>query len=614
MRSRRLLAALLLLALLVSSALADAARVLTPGGSVKMRRTADDKGRLVTNVPNHSLVEVEEEGEVWSKITYKGKTGYVKNEFLLLPSALPGMTVYPDEGSLVLRLTASDGAQPVAVVSAAEPVTVLSAADGWAWVRAGGAILNGAEGYVPMDSLTWQRAEPAGPADWVPEAGLIAAEGSLRLRAEADAPELAAVRPGDPVTVTLIDGDMCLVLANGRLGFLPASCVTLNGPEETEDLPETDAARRTKIEQAAAKALARRDKHFDANQYYVDFREEDGLYRLSWFDAGDAYRYLVLADAESGDVRMTADYTAFASPSRTRPLLPRGEMQVTLGAETVAVGDTADITVDAWTASGISYTLSLNGKTVAQAADTAHRFASYRVREAGEYTLTVTVKDEKGLTKSQTLTFTADASLPYVPDGLHYSQKDGSWSRTPYRDRTLGQSGCAIFALAHALHRMGIEGEKTEPAALAKTYALCLTDTGTNNERLLREAGAAFGFTTRSALIGDAKEITRRLKDGDMFSFAIVRGHIALIDGLSEDGMMVHIVDSAPSATLERLTDGALYTEARGGSLRPVENLDDIPGARWFFETDSYGCLEYWMPLSYAVRRGVRVIQPAAAE
>lgn len=611
---RRLLAGLLASLLLLSAALADPARVLTPGGSVKMRRTADDKGRLVTNVPNHSLVEVEEEGETWCKVTYRGKSGYIKSEFLLLPSALPGKTVYPDEGSLVLRMTASEGAQIVAAVSQAERVTAVSVRDGWVLVRAEGAILNGVEGYVPLEQLSWQRTEPAGPADWVPEAGLVVTAAGLRLNADETSPELAALQPGDAVTVTLIRDGMCLALADGRLGWLPASAVCLNGPEDAQDAPDIDPEQRTKAEQAAVKALAKAHKGFDANQYYIDLRENEETWECSFFDAGDAYRWLVLVDKETGAATVTADYTAFASPARTRPLLAHGELRVTLSADAVGVGDVVDITVDAWTATGIGYELSFDGKIVAAASDTDHRFASYRVREAGEYTLKVTVTDEKGLSRSQTLTFTGDPDMPVVSDPLHYSQKDGSWARTPYRDRTLEQSGCAIFALSHALHRMGIEGEDTEPAALAKAYALCLTDTGTNNERLLREAGAKFGFTTRSALIGDGREITRRLQAGEMFSFAIVRGHIALIDGISEDGMMVHIVDSAPSATMERLEDGVIYAEARAGILRPVESLDAIPGARWYFETDSYGCLEYWMPLSYAVRRGVRVIQPAPQE
>ena len=35
-----------------------------------------------------------------------------------------------------------------------------------------------------------------------------------------------------------------------------------------------------------------------------------------------------------------------------------------------------------------------------------------------------------------------------------------------------------------------------------------------------------------------------------------------------------------------------------------------MPGARWFFETDEYGGLEYWLPMEYVAKRGVRLIQP----
>ena len=62
MKARKLvlIAAALLLCAIVSAALAESARVMTPKGPLNMRKTPEEKGKLVESVPNKSMVEVEE--------------------------------------------------------------------------------------------------------------------------------------------------------------------------------------------------------------------------------------------------------------------------------------------------------------------------------------------------------------------------------------------------------------------------------------------------------------------------------------------------------------------------------------------------------------------------
>ena len=48
------------------------------------------------------------------------------------------------------------------------------------------------------------------------------------------------------------------------------------------------------------------------------------------------------------------------------------------------------------------------------------------------------------------------------------------------------------------------------------------------------------------------------------------------------------------------------------GHSSAAMTLDDLPGARWYLETDEYGGLEYWLPTEYVVKRGVRLILPKA--
>ena len=191
-----------------------------------------------------------------------------------------------------------------------------------------------------------------------------------------------------------------------------------------------------------------------------------------------------------------------------------------------------------------------------------------------------------------------------------YSQKDGWWLDKKYSRSNLDQSGCAIFTLSHALQRLGKASEKTAPDVLAKTYPKYLAESGTVTGNLLAAAGRDFGFKTEKDKISDASRIVQGFREGAVFSFAIVSGHIALAAGLSEDGTMVHIVDSAPSATFERIENARLYIDDGQGGYQAVTSLWDIPGAKYYLETDQFGGLEYYLTLDYVAGRGVRLIQP----
>lgn len=176
--------------------------------------------------------------------------------------------------------------------------------------------------------------------------------------------------------------------------------------------------------------------------------------------------------------------------------------------------------------------------------------------------------------------------VTYVPNRsmVEVEEIDGEWTKIIYHKKTgyinLDQSGCAIYALSHALNRMGETDDDIHPTRLAKTFSLCLTADGTNNERLLREASEIYPFTTARDLIENKKKIAQLLQDGCMFSFSVIRGHIAMISGISDDGAMVRVVDSAPTATFERLVNASIYYQTRSGSWRIASSLSEIEGAR----------------------------------
>ena len=590
-------------ALLLSCALslAETARVVTPGGKLNMRKTPEDKGRLVSYIPNHAMVEVLEVENGWARVSYRKKSGYIHADFLRLPSDLPGKTVYSDGETLILRRDASADARPVAAVSCLEPVTALRVDDDWVLVRHGDTV-----GYVETVLLSYQWESPVGDAAWIRESATVVSACDLRDGPGEDSRALAPMFLGQEVIVTVIDGERCLIQSELGCGYLPTACLCLKGPADADGDPEAASA--------ASAALKKKYKPFARQSLYcnVDLQpDRDGIPGpvrcCGFYNEEGQYLYAALVN-EAGKVVFTAAYPGFAAPVSTTQLLPHGQVELSLSAETLAVGEVLDITVATWTEHACRYTLMQDGAQIFSGKDTRHFRAACRPRRPGEYTLVVTVTDEDGFTASATASFRVTGTAVNAAEEI-YSQKDGWWDDKPYRKSDLGKSGCAIFTLSHALHILGYEGEETQPERLARTYALCLTVDGTNNERLLNEASEAFGFITKRDLYENAAKIREALEGGALFSFSIARGHIALICGIS--GNMVRVIDSAPSATFERIVNTAIYVETKSGSFRAIRSLEDVPGARWYFETDSYGGLSYWMPLDYAARRGVRLIQPA---
>ena len=603
------LAVILSLLCALGSALGETARVVTPGGALNMRKKADEKSNLVESVPNKSLVEAEEIGEEWSRIVYKKKTGYVKTQFLKLPSQLPGQTVYLDGGSALLRAEPEENAPILRPLSCTTPVEVITVEGDWASVRA-----DGAEGWVETDHFSFQYQEPAGEQDWMAEQGTVTAACDLLEAPAKESKKITALTVGTAVTVSLIEKDHCLVMTESACGWVPVSAIALTGPEDTSDKVGTVAPMEAAA--AAEKALKKQFKAFGKAELYCAVQPEGNIYRCGFFTAEDQYVYGALVDAETGKAGLLRDYTGFAVPPKASAALPEGEITMTLSAETLAVGEVLDITVAAWENCQTQYALAFNGKTIIESEFGDHFAAAYRPREAGEYVLTVTVTDKQGLTCKQEAAFTVDGNLP-VQDGLSevYSQKDGWWKDKKYRHSNLGKSGCAIFALSHALERMGHTEIEILPENLAVKYAYCLIpNEGTSNELLINTAAKDFGFTTRKTLYSDKKQILQLLDEGAYFSFSIARGHIAMVSGKSEDGTMIRVVDSAPSATFERIVNCSPYYQTRSGAFRAALSLDDLPGARWYFETGEYGGLEYWLPIDYVAKRGVRLIQPVTAE
>ena len=285
------------------------------------------------------------------------------------------------------------------------------------------------------------------------------------------------------------------------------------------------------------------------------------------------------------------------------------ETAVVLRTETPAAGEKVVLEITDDRTDRFSYVLMHGSRTVGSADDVDETRLGFVPREAGEYLLRVLPAgyEEDAFYYS----FTVREARAGDSGFILYGQKDGQWTTAAYGSSTLEASGCAIFALSHALQRLGYKGEETEPAVLAERYKSYLGTGGTRNGALISRAARDFGFTTRATLYTTRAAIQKKLREGCVFTFGIVDHHIALIDGLSGDGTMVHVVDSAPSSTMRHITGASpCIQDAETGAFRPAERLTEIPGVCYCLETHDYDGAEYWLPLSYAAKRGLRLIQP----
>ena len=289
-----------------------------------------------------------------------------------------------------------------------------------------------------------------------------------------------------------------------------------------------------------------------------------------------------------------------------------GEAAVSPERAAYALGEAVRLTVTGDRAiKHCRYTVTLDDKVLfQQKSNDKHTDVYYLPRQPGTYRIdaAVTFADKKKETASCEFLVTELEALE-AADSL-YSQKDGSWDRVKYGSEQLEKSGCAIFTLSNALHALGHTGEETEPAALASRYGYCLIQGGTSNVRLITQASRDFDFVTQSALVKSEAGIRDLIRDGAVFTFSIVRGHLAFACELSGDGTKVRVIDSAPSATMERIKKSSLYRLDEAGNFTEVEDLSEFPEGKYYFETGQYGGLTYWLDLSYVAKRGVRIIQP----
>lgn len=547
---RRLTVITLVLMLFSGPALAEQAWIHTGKGALNMRKDASTRADIIKKIPDGEPVEVlMQEGE-WSRVEYKGKKGYVKTQYLSDSAPAAGDAEGNKEEN-----SAADAGQT------AKPQKDALQQGGYAMIATGGGKLN------------------------------------MRRKADAKSGVVAEIPDGMRVEVETADETWTCIVFKGKRGYVKTQYVRLDsGMIGKEIYPDERYLYLLAEPDAQARSVA--SVHAAQRMTILEMEREWAKVACSADVYGDVEGYVRLED-----IALMRGEPVPGTPSRMNAHLFASADSISLGGviDFELMGD-ADAVCLAY--------LTRDGETLLEEKPLTERTFSYRPRTSGAYCLEVVLTREDGSVIASEARFTVGTDMQ-MESAAVYSQKDGWWIDKKYGRSNLDQSGCAIFALAHALHLLGLgDAAATSPEALAAAYPMYLTESGTVTSGLVNAARRDFGFATREEKIAKPDQIQQLFAEGAVFSFSVARGHIALAAGMSADGTKVRILDSAPSATFERIEDAQMYYLDESGAYRAAESLFEIPGAKYYMETNQFGGLEYYLDLAYVAKRGVRMIKP----
>ena len=673
-RPLRLVAVTAACILFTASALADSALVVTPKGPLNLRKSPTTNSNRIASIPNGTVIEVLDVDGDWAKATYNEKTGFVMTKFLRIESQLAGKNVYPDDYALVqLRGEPSDSSPALLTVDNLSGITAESVEHGWITVK----LDDETTVYAPAASFSQQVTEAPKTVSWMAEAGETAqdctlqVDGGQAVSLPAGTP-LTVTMPYNGQCLVITDQG-CGFLPMSAVRLLGPEDT---GAQTGTVTPQRAVERAQEALRKSFKGVANEALTSRVAVYRNVYGQELPYYQVGFYNTSGGYAYGVLVSAETAKAVYSARYNTYAGPASAalsqapvqeapaqQPaadpgysfaldlpgvtyIVPEDEAaQPAPAAEPIAeapapvtqeeapvgdgvqydgeieiaytgdieLGDVEDLEVYAWTDYQASYVIMKDGKSVLSSGMVDHFSAAYRPREAGDYTAVITVTDADGQTAVQELSFSvADADTEGMLYDL-YSQKDGWWLSQGYFTSSLDQDGGALFTLAHAMYRIGVDNVDMLPENMAAIYNFteCLTDDGVDNKKLVKAAAEYFGFKTEDA-ITDAARIRELLEQGAVFSFTNAQGNVVLAAGISQDGTLVNIIDPNPGASFaDGIPEDTVFLQQEDGSFTAIRSLDEDPYIRWYFETASYGGSEYWQKLDAVAPNGLLLIQAA---
>jgi len=508
--------------------------------------------------------------------------------------------VQTQKGALNARRKANSKSDIVIKIPNGSEVELLEEMGDWTQIE-----YKGKKGYVKSDFLSHEAPEKEEePVVLVLQAGgharIVTEGGRLNLRKKADSKSTVVGQVSNGARVEVVEATLTWssIIYEGMKGYVRTEYLVLDSQMIGKQIyPDGEYLHVRKEESAASASVA----------------AVSAAQPMTILAIGEEWIHVQCEDPLNGQ---TQGYVRMADVSlwRETPSQQAKEpvyVRVDASRDSLLLGQELDVNLACREDALCRIRVSCDGKTVMKERELTSRIFTYRPRKAGMYQMEVIVSEPGGGTIGCELRFAVEPQVPEQEDGFTlYSQKDGWWLDKKYSRSNLDQSGCALFTLSHAMEILGLSSPDTEPAVLGKDYAAYLAESGTVTSNLLAAASRVFGFKTEKDKISDSQRIAQLFDEGAVFSFAIVNGHIALAAGLSEDGTKVRVVDSAPSATMERIENASMYLEDEQGGWKTITSLWDVPGARYYPETDQFSGMEYYLDLSYVASRGVRLIAP----
>lgn len=219
-RARALCVLLCLLMLLTAVPALAETYATVRGGGLNLRQTASLDAKVLGQYPTGTWITVLEPGDVWSKVSVDGKTGYMMTRYLSDAAAPTTLYVRTNTGiGLNLRTAPSMKGKIITSFLPGTAVNVLKKGNGWYYVS-----VCGLKGYMGSQYLSATAAKPAEPKTAV--ATLFNPNGNkivnFRKAPGLNAALIAAYPVGTKVTV-LDDSQLWnKVEINGQQGYVSA--------------------------------------------------------------------------------------------------------------------------------------------------------------------------------------------------------------------------------------------------------------------------------------------------------------------------------------------------------------------------------------------------------
>lgn len=238
------------------------AQVTTESGSLNLRASASGSGKILCQIPQNKIIEIQSRGTTWCKTSYAGYSGYVKTQYLTfidqvpiattaptqtpLPTAVPSTQaqyarVVTESGSLNLRATA--GGMLLCTIPQNAIIPIMERGTSWCKTT-----YNGYTGFVMTQFLSFTATQPTYAPTQAPTAvpqtpavqyaRVDTVKGSLNLRQSPNS--YATVLDGIPqyATIPILERGAvwCKTTYGGKTGYVMTSFLTFiqqTGPAPT---------------------------------------------------------------------------------------------------------------------------------------------------------------------------------------------------------------------------------------------------------------------------------------------------------------------------------------------------------------------------------------------